>query len=223
MRLIAKGISVYCPHTAMDAAVGGMNDWLCDILTDVDPRADGPKVARNPIQPIQGPVPQGHEGAGYGRVMTLNEPLDLQELLDRLNTITPKSTTITTESTKYGMVALPKEVRDSGLRNKMIGTVAVCVGSGAGVFGDNGAGADLLVTGEMSHHDALRHTQLDRTVATVFHSNSERGFLDGVLRKKLEARLRVPPFNQARVLVSKEDRDPFEIVSINEKPPQKQN
>ena len=214
MRLIAKGISVYCPHTAMDAAVGGMNDWLCDILTDVDPRADGPKVARNPIQPIQGPVPQGHEGAGYGRVMTLNEPLDLQELLDRLNTITPKSTTITTESTKYGMVALPKKVRDSGLRNKMIGTVAVCVGSGAGVFGDNGAGADLLVTGEMSHHDALRHTQLGRVVATVFHSNSERRYLRDVLQPRLERELAGTAHADARVVVSAADHDPFDIVNV---------
>ena len=96
--------------------------------------------ARAPIQPIAGPTPQGHEGAGYGRVMKLDPALDLQTLLDRLSAVTTGSL--------YGMVALPAKVQAKGLQKSMIKTVAVCVGSGAGVFSDNGAGADLLVTGE---------------------------------------------------------------------------
>lgn len=32
MRLIEKGIGVYSPHTALDAAPGGVNDWLADAL-----------------------------------------------------------------------------------------------------------------------------------------------------------------------------------------------
>ncbi|KAF7585553.1 hypothetical protein BBP40_010656, partial [Aspergillus hancockii] len=31
LRLAQEGISVYCPHTAVDATPGGMADWLCDI------------------------------------------------------------------------------------------------------------------------------------------------------------------------------------------------
>jgi dinuclear metal center YbgI/SA1388 family protein len=34
MRLIEKGIAVYSPHTALDAAPGGVNDWLADALGD---------------------------------------------------------------------------------------------------------------------------------------------------------------------------------------------
>jgi len=34
LRLAQEGISVYSPHTAVDAAVGGLNDWLADIVTD---------------------------------------------------------------------------------------------------------------------------------------------------------------------------------------------
>ncbi|KAL9087253.1 MAG: hypothetical protein Q9165_006747 [Trypethelium subeluteriae] len=33
LRLAAEGISVYCPHTAIDAAPGGLGDWLADIVT----------------------------------------------------------------------------------------------------------------------------------------------------------------------------------------------
>jgi dinuclear metal center YbgI/SA1388 family protein len=36
MRLIEKGIGVYSPHTALDAAPGGVNDWLADSLGDGD-------------------------------------------------------------------------------------------------------------------------------------------------------------------------------------------
>lgn len=33
LRLAQEGISVYCPHTAVDAAPGGLNDWLADVVT----------------------------------------------------------------------------------------------------------------------------------------------------------------------------------------------
>jgi len=36
MRLIQKDIVVYSPHTALDAAPGGVNDWLADALGDGD-------------------------------------------------------------------------------------------------------------------------------------------------------------------------------------------
>ncbi len=36
MRLIQKDIAVYSPHTALDAAPGGVNDWLADALGEGD-------------------------------------------------------------------------------------------------------------------------------------------------------------------------------------------
>ena len=33
LRLVSAGISVYCPHTAVDAVPGGMADWMCDIVS----------------------------------------------------------------------------------------------------------------------------------------------------------------------------------------------
>ena len=34
MEAVRRGIMVYSPHTALDAAAGGINDWLCDGLGD---------------------------------------------------------------------------------------------------------------------------------------------------------------------------------------------
>lgn len=38
LRLAQEGISVYSPHTAVDAVPGGLNDWLADIVTTYSSR-----------------------------------------------------------------------------------------------------------------------------------------------------------------------------------------
>lgn len=45
----------------------------------------------------------------------------------------------------------------------------------------NGLEVDLLFTGELSHHEALAAIEQGKVVITAFHSNTERGFLKGVL------------------------------------------
>jgi dinuclear metal center YbgI/SA1388 family protein len=46
LRLASHGISVYSPHTAVDAAPGGLGDWLADIVT-------GTKVSQGEEEPPQ--------------------------------------------------------------------------------------------------------------------------------------------------------------------------
>ncbi|POR31134.1 Protein NIF3 [Tolypocladium paradoxum] len=88
-----------------------------------------------------------------------------------------------------------------------------CAGSGYDVL--KGADVELLVTGETSHHSALRAIQQGRTLVQVFHSNSERGYLNDVLRPRLEEQLRaeVPG---AEVVLSEYDKDPFRILDVSE-------
>ncbi len=58
--------------------------------------------------------------------------------------------------------------------DRTVSSVAVCAGSGW-MFCRT-AMPDLFVTGEMSHHNALRVKMLGKCAVTVFHSNSERQF-----------------------------------------------
>jgi putative NIF3 family GTP cyclohydrolase 1 type 2 len=82
---------------------------------------------------------------------------------------------------------------------------AVAAGAGGSVL--RGADADLLVTGEMSHHDALAAVAAGRCVALAGHSNTERCYLP-TLQKRLRAE-----FGRALdVQVAKADRDPFAVV-----------
>ncbi|KAK6953674.1 hypothetical protein Daesc_005979 [Daldinia eschscholtzii] len=200
LRLAAKRVSVYCPHTAMDAASGGLNDWLCDILLDGEHQ-----VKRTVVQPISRPLPEGHQGTGYGRAFELSQPITLQTLLRRLSTGIGNQ--------RYMMVALPPSLNDL-TRTQEITKVAVCAGSGSDVL--KNTDAQVLVTGEMAHHYALRHTQLGQIVVTVFHSNSERKYLETRLKPMLEVELETTAYGDTRVIVSKADRDPFEVIDVRD-------
>ncbi|KAI1871508.1 uncharacterized protein JN550_004502 [Neoarthrinium moseri] len=196
LRLIAAGVAVYCPHTAVDAAHGGLNDWLCDILVD-----GKVKTKSTVLQPITRTLPEAHQGTGYGRSVALETPMPLKDLLRNLS--------VGLGNQRYVSIATK-----SGLEQQ-ISSVAVCAGSGSDILQDSDA--QLLVTGEMSHHAALRHVHLGQTVVTVFHSNSERQYLTQrlkpMLEKKLEGALGGQGFS---VLVSTKDRDPFETIDVTQ-------
>ena len=83
---------------------------------------------------------------------------------------------------------------------------AVC----AGACGDlldraTAVKAQLFLTGEVRHHDALRAARAGVTVVCTLHSNSERATLKR-LATLLSERLPELP-----VLLSNQDRDPFRV------------
>lgn len=95
----------------------------------------------------------------------------------------------------------------AGDPNAMISTVAVCAGAGGELLKDAiAAKADLYLTGEIRHHDALRANRAGMNVICALHSNSERATL-AVLAKRLGERLPGVAFS-----ISQQDRDPFQIV-----------
>ena len=85
--------------------------------------------------------------------------------------------------------------------------VAVCAGS-CGDLLDAAArrGAELYLTGELKHHDALRAARLGLTAVCVLHSNSERATLRR-LRERLGDLLA-----GTSVLISEADADPFRVL-----------
>jgi dinuclear metal center YbgI/SA1388 family protein len=81
---------------------------------------------------------------------------------------------------------------------------AVCAGSCGDLLDDAiGGGAELYLTGELRHHDALRAAEAGLTIVCTLHSASERAVLP-----RLRARLaeRLPGLS---ILLSEKDRDPF--------------
>ncbi len=69
MKLIQKNIAVYSPHTALDAVIGGVNDWLADVV------GDGEISVLHPI---------AESDAGQGRLVELKRPVKLRTLVQRV-------------------------------------------------------------------------------------------------------------------------------------------
>ena len=69
MKLVQKNIAVYSPHTALDAVIGGVNDWLADGV------GEGEVSVLHPIQ---------DSDAGQGRLVELKKPVKLKTLTQRI-------------------------------------------------------------------------------------------------------------------------------------------
>ena len=232
IQAIQHGISVYSPHTALDATVGGINDWL---ITDVL------GASQSTARPII-PMPEKKSVTGAGRTAMFQPAVPFHILLDRIKSNlrlshvriafppyffepSPTMTENTTggnndndentdaddggeshrhdASLKYfnSEEGAGRTTAATGAQNNMktkmaqwglkeIKTVAVCAGSGGSVFrklksGNGGARRsipDVLLTGEMSHHDVLAATQAGSIVVLTEHTNTERGFLAAKLQ-----------------------------------------
>lgn len=240
LRLAQAGVAVHCPHTAVDAVRGGVNDDLVDVcLGKVKPHApvnvdDPPPSARasasststsnsntgraagakaeaeaselvKEAEVVESPPAkvQGFENAGYGRVFTLERPISAKTLvqrvkvglgLGRVGVVSPRN--LQPADTAAAAVA---EGGDGDEKNIYI--IAVCAGSGATVLkpllsraprpcptaaSDAGAEAssevtayrpDYILTGELSHHDALAFAESGVGCILAGHSNTERPFL----------------------------------------------
>lgn len=148
IKLIQNNISVYSPHTAVDSAVGGVNDFLVDSIAKSDEIS-----SRSPI------IPDKEDNCGMGRLVQLNHAIELETLVARVKT-----------NLNLNHVQVAK-----GYQQADIKSIAICAGSGGSVFKD--IKADLYLTGEMSHHEGLFFKESGSSVIICNHSNSERAFL----------------------------------------------
>ncbi|MDF7808134.1 Nif3-like dinuclear metal center hexameric protein [Pontiellaceae bacterium B12219] len=173
MKLIQKNIAVYSPHTALDAVIGGVNDWLADGVGEGEVTV---------LQPLE------NSDAGQGRLVTLNKPVQLKTLTERIKKYL---------GLQHVRIAAPAE-------DSPISTVALCAGAGTDVF--KGIQADCYLTGEMSHHNALAATLNGSHVILCEHTNTERGYLP-IFGKTLSKALG----NGVDITVSEVDADPIQI------------
>ena len=174
---IRANIAVYSPHTALDAAPNGMNDWLIRAL------GRGKTAAIVPIQ-------NAPEGVGMGRHIQLENATTLSELTRRIKQY-------------LGLAQLRVAAAAHHEAGKFVERAAVCAGAGGSVF-ERCPPVDLLLTGEMRHHDVLARVAAGTSVVLTDHTNSERGYLPQ-LKAHLIDNLGVD------VAISEKDADPLRI------------
>mgnify|MGYP001272031504 CR=1 FL=1 len=95
-------------------------------------------------------------------------------------------------------------LRVAGPLDRTVERVAVCPGSGGSVFSGL-RDVDLLLTGEMSHHDVLAWVARGTVVVLTEHTNTERGYLP-----QLAADL-AAGVDGTQVRVATSDRDPLTV------------
>ncbi len=151
LTLLEGGIGVYSPHTALDAADGGVNDWLGSVFESKHQEAIEHKgvLLGTPDNPR----------VGQGRLLQLTSPLDVGRAAEQLKAHLGLA---------HLRIATPPN-------NPKIRSVALCPGAGGSVVTQ--AKADLYLTGEMRHHDVLAAVESETHVILTEHTNSERGYL----------------------------------------------
>lgn len=162
LKLVSNHISVYSPHTAVDAARGGVNDWLAMGITD-----NGANIGESKPISVKGSEP---EGVGMGRKVLLKEPLTLSDLVGKVKALLDLDTI---------QVVRPDT-------DVLIESIALCAGSGGSVF--QGVDADVYFTGELGHHEMLHIRESGKCALVCGHSNTERGYL-AVMKELLEKEL----------------------------------
>ena len=178
LKAIGHEISIYSPHTALDAVVGGVNDWLLESLGGVDN-----------VVAIE-PAPMDVSPTGMGRSGTLKNPLTLEEVIPRLKAYLSLPT--------LRVAATPHHA--SGQR---ISSLAVCPGAGGSLLADL-SNHDLVITGELRHHDVLGLNARGCSVILTEHTNCERGYLP-----RLQAQLTGQLGSETTWRISTVDQDPL--------------
>jgi dinuclear metal center YbgI/SA1388 family protein len=180
---VRRGIALYSPHTALDVALAGTNDFL----------ADACGMASSGRRPLRAfavrPGAAEPEGIGLGRVGDI-APEPLHHLIAKLKPVL---------GLEYVLLA--------GAADTVVSRVAVAAGAGGELLADAmRERASLFVTGEIRHHDALSAVRRGMAVVATLHSNSERAAVKA-FASRLALRL-----EGLEVLSSERDADPFRVA-----------
>jgi len=124
---------------------------------------------------------------GLGRIGDLAEPLKIGDIIEKIKKTTGAKT--------VGLI---------GDERKLVKKAAVCAGSCGSIINSViAAKADLYLTGELKHHQALAAQEAGLTCICLSHSVSERFIL-----KKFAKQLR-KQLKGIEIRISKKDADPF--------------
>lgn len=78
LRLAQAGVSIYCPHTSVDAVQQGLNDWLADGISG------GRWLERERRVIVPTEVKGMQKDVGMGRVVYLKDKAPISEIVNRV-------------------------------------------------------------------------------------------------------------------------------------------
>lgn len=158
LTLIGADISCYSGHTSFDIAKGGMADLAAERLGLFD--------KEKALFPLQVTGEQGDVSVGIGKVGDLGEALTVEELSGIVKE-------------RFGIPAVT--VYSAGNRIKR---AAISPGSGKSMGKEAiRSGADVLITGDMGHHEGLDLVAEGVSLIDAGHYGLEHIFIEAVAEK----------------------------------------
>eukprot|EP00759_Apiculatamorpha_spiralis_P002880 PhF_6_TR11270/c0_g1_i1/m.18192 len=172
------GIAIYCPHTALDNCPGGINAWIASGVV-----GEGAQTSF-----IDEKLSQGCKAV-------LEAPLPLGEVINRMKS-------------HFRVPAVRVALGKDHTIQTLCKSFGICAGSGGSVLRPCSGKCDVVITGEMGHHEVLSMSQKGTTVLLVEHGSSERGYLSASLQPRLAEALG----KDTPVFCIESDRDVIEYL-----------
>lgn len=144
--MIKNNISLYSAHTNLDAANGGLNDYMASLLniknTDV----------------VDVVAEDNGKNHGFGRVGMLKEPVSLERLMNNIIDV------FKADGLRY-----------EGNKNALVHKIAVNTGGGADIlYRCIDLCCDVLVTGDIKYNGFRDAAQHKMAVVDIMHFDSEK-------------------------------------------------
>ena len=174
IELIKNDISLYSSHTNLDSVKGGINESIVKVLGFENGEI---------IEPCR---IKGYEDSGVGRMVTLEESMDIEELINRVKSRL--------------MINNLRAVVES----KIIKKIAIINGSGQDYFNIAAQmGADCIITGDTTYHFASDYKEMGISILDPGHFSTEWIIFLEVM-KKIEDK-----FKNIEFIHSKSSKDPY--------------
>lgn len=132
---------------------------------------------------------------GLGRIGYLNQPRTIREVTDIIKKHFKMKT--------FRIALANGKTLDSEVKK-----IAAGAGSGSKLLSN--LNVDLIITGELSHHEILHEVHRGVTVIVTDHTNTERGYF-GMFKEKFEALL-AKNGEMVEISLSEVDRDPLQYI-----------
>lgn len=169
-KLIKNDIVVYALHTNLDSSIGGLNNFVVEILGEESTKIIDPQLDK--------------EEVGIGRMYTLKQERTINEYIDIIKE-------------KFKIENLRVICQDV---NQKIRKIAIVNGSGMSYWRKaKSMGADLFITGDIGYHDALDAKENNLNVIDIGHFESEICFVELIKKALNEFNLNIEVFNDGPV------------------------
>lgn len=189
LRLVSSGISVYSAHTNLDAAYGGVNDYLARIIGLKDVSILGEAIKLPGFDKNDSSFK--YSNLSYGRCGYLKQPVTLDGLCRKVKNV-------------LNLQSLNVE----GNMDRIVSKVGLCSGDGSDFIMDAyKQGCDVYITGDIRYHDACDAKAMGLCIIDAGHFATENIYIPEF--KAYIEKMLISDGKNVNIILSEKNKAPF--------------